>query len=131
MKTFKLRIIAPDRIFYEGVVTAVEFNTTEGQIGILPEHVPTTVFVKPGILNIYEEGELKVAALHAGFAEILQDRVTILAEIVEWPQEIDEDRAQAAAERARERLRTKVPNTDVVRAEAALMRAMTRITLVR
>ena len=131
MKTFKLRIIAPDRIFYEGTATAVEFHTTEGQIGILPEHVPTTVFVKPGILNIYEEGELKVAALHAGFAEILQDRVTILAEIVEWPQEIDEDRAQAAAERARERLRTKAPGTDVVRAEAALMRAMTRIRLVQ
>lgn len=85
MEQFKLRIITPDRVFYEGEVDMVEFNTTEGEIGILPGHIPMTVLIKPGILTITEADATKEAALHAGFAEILQDGVTILAEIVEWP----------------------------------------------
>ena len=53
-KSFNLRIITPDRIFYEGEVDMVEFNTTEGQVGVLPGHIPLNVIVKPGILNIHE-----------------------------------------------------------------------------
>ena len=82
---FLLRIITPDRVFYENQVDMVEFNTTEGEVGILPGHIPMTVIVKPGVLCIGEpEGE-KLAALHAGFAEILPEGVTILAEGIEWP----------------------------------------------
>ena len=79
--TFKLKIITPDRIFYEGEASMVEFNTTEGEIGVYRAHVPTTVIVAPGILTITESDGQKEAALHAGFAEILQERVTIMAEI--------------------------------------------------
>ena len=96
---FLLKIITPDRIFYEGEASMVEFNTTEGEIGIYKEHVPTTVIIAPGILTITEENEQKQAALHAGFVEILQDKVTIMAEIVEWPDEIDLERAQEALQR--------------------------------
>ena len=63
----------------------MEFNTTEGEIGILPGHIPMTVIVKPGVLNITERESEKKAALHAGFAEILPEGVTILAEIIELP----------------------------------------------
>lgn len=130
-KNFTLRVITPERIFYEGQVDMVEFNTTEGEIGILPGHIPLTVIVKPGILNIYEPGGEKEAALHAGFAEILPDGVTILAEIVEWPGEIDRDRAQAALDRARERLSSHTPETDIARAETALQRAVARIEVLK
>ena len=130
-KSFNLRIITPERVFYEGEVEMVEFNTTEGQVGVLPGHIPLTVIVKPGILNIYEaEGE-KMAALHAGFAEILPEGVTILAEIIEWPGEIDENRAAAARERAEERLRSRTPETDIARAETALQRAIARIQVLK
>ncbi|MCM1190259.1 MAG: ATP synthase F1 subunit epsilon [bacterium] len=129
--SFLLRVITPDRIFYEKQVQMVEFNTTEGEIGVLPGHVPLTVILKPGILDITEDGQDKIAALHAGFAEILPDRVTILAEIIEWPEEIDGERAAAAKERAEERLRTKTPETDVMRAETALQRAIARIQVLR
>ncbi len=129
--SFLLRIITPDRLFYENQVEMVEFNTTEGEIGVLPGHIPLTVIVKPGILDITEGEGDKVAALHAGFAEILPDRVTILAEIIEWPEEIDEGRAQAAKERAEERLRSKTAETDVARAETALLRAVARIQALR
>ena len=128
---FQLRIITPDRVFYEGEATMVEFNTTEGQIGVLPGHIPLTVIVKPGILKIHESEEEKEAALHSGFAEILPEGITILAEVVEWPQEIDESRAQAAMERAEQRLKSKSPDTDIARAETALLRALARIQVLK
>ena len=131
MSEMMLKIITPDRIFYEGPVSAVEFNTTEGEIGVLPEHVPMTVIVKPGILVIDEDGQEKTAALHAGFAEILPDRVTILAETIEWPNEIDEERAIAAKERAIERLQKRTSDVDETRAETALLRALARINVLR
>ena len=62
--------------------------------------------------------------------EILEDKVTILAEIIEWPDEIDRKRAEEAKARAEERLRTKSPETDILRAEAALKRALARINAV-
>ena len=128
---FTLKIVTPDRVFYQGEVSMVEFNTTEGEIGVLKGHVPTTVIISPGILTITEAEETKEAALHAGFAEILQNEVVILAEIIEWPEEIDEERAKRARERAEERLRTKSPETDILRAETALQRAMARIHVIK
>lgn len=124
---FDLKIITPDQIFFEGKASMVEFNTTEGEIGIYKEHVPTTVIVAPGILTITDGEEQKEAALHAGFVEILQDKVTIMAEIVEWPHEIDLERAQQARQRAEERIAAKSSDIDVARAEVALRRAMARI----
>ena len=107
---FLLRIITPDRVFYENQVDMVEFNTTEGEVGILPGHIPMTVIVKPGVLCIGEP-----------------EGVTILAEVIEWPGEIDESRAVAAKERAEGRLQDKTPDTDIARAETALQRAIVRI----
>jgi len=130
--SFKLNIVEPDGVFYEGEIDMLEFNTTEGEIGVLPGHIPMTVIIKPGIMTIYETGkEEKRAAIHAGFAEILPDQVTILAEIAEWPEEIDEHRAEEALHRAEERLRSRTPETDIARAETALLRAMARIEVLR
>jgi len=131
MDQFKLRIITPDRVFYEGNAKMVEFNTTEGEIGVLPGHIPMTVILKPGILTITEADEVKEAALHAGFVEILPETVTILAEIVEWPSEIDEERAMAAKERAEARIHEHSPQTDMLRAETALQRAIARISVLK
>ena len=128
---FPVRIITPDRIFYENRADMVEFNTTEGEIGVLPGHIPMTVIVKPGVLYIHETGEEKKAALHAGFAEILPESVTILAEVIEWPSEINEDRAKSAMERAERRLQNKAPNTDIAKAETALQRALARIQVLK
>ncbi|MCD7738816.1 MAG: ATP synthase F1 subunit epsilon [Lachnospiraceae bacterium] len=132
MEKFRLQIITPERVFFDQDVEMVEFNTTEGEIGVYAKHIPLTVIIKPGILTIrMENNEAKEAALHAGFVEILPDQVTILAEIVEWPEEIDGARAEAALERARARLASRTPETDIARAETALMRAMARITVIK
>ena len=114
-RNFTLKIITPERIFYEGPVSMVEFNTTEGAIGIYKGHIPMTVMIKPGILTITTEEGRREAALHAGFVEILQDKVTVLAEVVEWPEEIDENRAKAALERAEERIKRHESNTDLAK----------------
>lgn len=128
---YMLRIVTPERLFYEGAVEMVEFNTTEGQIGVLPGHIPLTVIVRPGILVITEPDGKKEAALHAGFAEILPDSITILAEIVEWPEEIDGNRAEAALQRAKERIANRDVQTDMAQAETALLRAMARIEVLK
>lgn len=131
MEDYKLRIITPDRVFYEGTADMIEFNTTEGEIGVLPGHIPMTVIIKPGVLTITEKDEVKEAALHSGFVEILPDRMTILAEVVEWPGEIDLERAEAAKRRAEERIKNHTPETDMARAETALMRAIARIQVLK
>lgn len=131
MEDYKLRIITPDRVFYEGTADMIEFNTTEGEIGVLPGHIPMTVIIRPGVLTITEKDEVKEAALHSGFVEILPDRMTILAEVVEWPGEIDLERAEAAKRRAEERIKSHTPETDMARAETALMRAIARIQVLK
>lgn len=130
-KEFILKVITPDRVFYEGAVKMVEFNTTEGEIGIYQEHIPMTVLVSPGLMAITEESQVKYAALHAGFAQILPEEITILAEVVEWPEEIDLARAEAAKVRAEERLKETSNETDLARAETALHRAIARIHVVK
>ena len=131
-KQFALKIITPERVFYEGAAEMVEFNTTEGEIGVLKKHSPMTVIIKPGILTITEDGDhVKEAALHEGFATILPDQVTIMAEIIEWPAEIDLERAEAAKQRATERIEKADSETDIARAQTALMRAVCRIQAVK
>lgn len=126
-KMFQVKIITPDRIFYTGEAEMIEFTTTSGQIGVYKKHIPLTTVLDPGAVIIHEAGGEKVAAVHAGFAEILPEQVTLLAELAEWPQEIDKTRAEAAKRRAEERLQAKTEDIDVARAEFALRKALTRI----
>ncbi|MBQ7565221.1 MAG: ATP synthase F1 subunit epsilon [Lachnospiraceae bacterium] len=127
-RAFSLRIITPERVFYEGDVIMIELTTTEGEIGILKRHIPLTAVVAPGVMYIKEtEEDIKVAALHAGFLEILPDAVTVLAEVVEWPQEIDLNRAEEAKLRAERRLVERELGTDLNRASLALKRSVARI----
>lgn len=125
--SFKLQVVTPDEMFYEGEASMVELTTTEGQIGVYANHIPLTAIVAPGVLHIHEASEVKKAALHAGFIEILPDQITILAEVVEWPDQIDVKRAEEARVRAERRLKENKAETDVVRAELAMKRALTRL----
>lgn len=127
---FDLKIITPDRVFYSGKASFLELNIVEGEIGIYKNHIPMTTVLEPGIATITEEGgNKKEAALHTGFMEILGDRITILAEIAEWPDEIDRNRAQEAKIRAERRLQNDKSNINITRAELALHKALVRIEL--
>ena len=89
---FDIEIITPDRVFYKGETDFLEFNTQNGEIGVYKNHIPLTTVLAPGIVTIHNGDEEKIAAIHSGFAEILGDKVTFLAELAEWPDEIDIDR---------------------------------------
>ena len=123
MKTFRLLVNTPDRVFYNDDVTMVELSTTE--------HIPLTSVLVPCVMNIHVDGDVKKAAVHGGIVEILQDKVTVLAEIAEWPEEIDVNRANEAKTRAERRLSSNDPQIDVVRAEAALKRSLARLGAAR
>lgn len=124
---FKVEIITPDRVFFTGEADMIEFNTGDGQIGVYKNHIPLTTVLEPGVVVIHNDDQQKVAAVHAGFAEILGEKVTILAELAEWPDEIDINRAEAAKQRAEDRIAAKSETLDLKRAEYALHKALTRI----
>lgn len=125
-KLFKLEIISPDKIFYSNDVFMAEYNTTEGEVGVYANHIPMTQILSPGVLTITEnETTQKKAALHTGFVEITQEKVTVLAESAEWPEDIDVKRAEEARIRAERRI-SSGGSIDMQRAELALKRALIR-----
>ena len=127
---FKLSIISPDRVFTEVEAEFLEFTSTEGELGIYAQHIPLTTILEPCVMKIHNEGEVKKAAILGGFVEILKDKITVLAEDAQWPDDIDVARAKAAKKRAEDRLTAKQEGTDMLRAEAALKRAIARINTV-
>ncbi len=121
---FELKIITPERVFYEGKVSYTSFTTMEGEVGIYAGHEPMTMLLYPGVLSIHEESGVKKAALHAGFVEVTPESVNVLAQIAEWPEEIDRNRAEEARIRAERALRE---DGSTLREEMALRKAIARI----
>lgn len=128
---FELKIIEPDGMFYEGQASFLEFASVMGEMGVYANHIPLTTILAPGVVKIHNDGQVKKAAVMGGFIEIQKDRITVMAENAEWPDEIDVERAKAAKQRAEERLQKKETGLDMARAEAALKRAMARIGAAR
>ena len=128
-KMFRLEIISPDKIFYAGDVVMAEYNTTEGEVGIYAGHIPMTQIIAPGRLTITEESGQKIAALLSGFVEITPEKVTILAYAVEWPENIDVERAKEAKIRAERRIGSGKDDVDMARAELALKKALIRLSV--
>lgn len=124
----KLKVVAPERIFFEGETSFLEFTTTEGDMGVYPGHIPLTAIIAPGVLRIHDGEQNREAALMSGFVQILPEGVTILAESVEWPDEIDANRAKEAEIRARRRIEDG-SGIDLNRAELALKRALLRLRM--
>ncbi|MDD2981209.1 MAG: ATP synthase F1 subunit epsilon [Hespellia sp.] len=128
---FELKIITPDAMFYEREADFVEFTATTGEMGVYAQHVPTTTILEPCVVTIHNGDEQKKAAVAGGFVEILKERITIMAEDANWPEDIDLERAKKAKERAEKWLTRKDDaKTDVARAETALKRAIARIEAV-
>jgi len=125
--TFYLEILTPDRKFFWGEVESLIVNTPSGQIGILKDHMPIVAVVEVGIVKIKKDGNWLEAVLGQGFMEVKQNRTVIIADTAEWPDEIDINRAKAAKERAMERILRRENQTEYIRSQAALARAMARL----
>lgn len=128
-KLFQVQVICPECVFFDGEAEMLELKTSEGDIGVLAGHIPLTAVIAPGVMRIMNGGEVKEAALHEGFVEILGDKVIVLAEACEWPDEIDLNRANEAKIRAERRLKGTEGEIDEVRAELALRKSLLRIDL--
>jgi len=123
----RLEIVTPDRSVVADSVDEVEIPAADGYLGVLPGHTPMLAMLQIGELWYRQGSEKHYVAIAFGFAEVLPDRVTILAELAERPDEIDIARAEAARKRAEARLTSPPPDMDFERVRVALMKAMIRI----
>lgn len=130
MTPFKLQIVTPDRLFFEGEVESVIVRTIEGDIAILKDHINYVGILDIGNARIKVDGKQKIAVIAGGFVQVDEEKTTILTEAAEWPEEIDLDRAQKAKEKAQSAMNGKGGEMDMVSAEAKLKRAITRINSV-
>ncbi|MGH9564493.1 MAG: F0F1 ATP synthase subunit epsilon [Candidatus Angelobacter sp.] len=126
IETIQLEVVTPERLVVKDAAEDVQIPGKTGYLGILPGHAPLITEIAVGEISYHTSGQLRRLAVAWGFAEVLPDKVTILAETAERPEEIDVNRAQAARQRAEEELRKAGPGGDVD-AQAALQRAKARL----
>ncbi|TCO78803.1 F0F1 ATP synthase subunit epsilon [Marinisporobacter balticus] len=129
--TFELEIVTPDKKFYEGSVERIVIRTTNGDIGILKDHMFTVSPLQIGAIKIKQEGKYKEAACAGGFIQVKEEKTTIITDSAEWADEIDIKRAEEAKKRAEERLHKSTEDIDMLRAKAALKRALTRLQVAK
>ena len=127
--TFFLKIIAANRVFYQGRVRSVIIPEFDGQKEILAHHEDMVIAVDEGEMKFQEENSTEWihAVIGIGFIQIINNRVTLLVETAEKPEEIDILRAQEAKERAMEQLRQKQSIQEYYHSSTSLARAMTRL----
>jgi F-type H+-transporting ATPase subunit epsilon len=129
MSTFLLEIVTPERKVYAEDVNMVIVRGAEGELGILPNHIPLVTPLRIGKVTIKKDRSEQVVAVNGGFIEVRKDKVVILAESAELPGDIDVERAAAAKQRAEQRLTAKREEYDYRRAEMALQRATNRLDI--
>ncbi|HEY5584552.1 MAG TPA: F0F1 ATP synthase subunit epsilon [Ruminiclostridium sp.] len=129
MATFFLEVITPERKFFSGEAEGVIFKSIDGEMGVLAKHAPTVAAVAVGPLKINAQGKWIDALVTDGFAKIMPDKVVILVDTAEYPEEIDVNRAKAAKDRAQERLQKQLGQLEYMRSKAALSRAMARLKI--
>lgn len=129
MDTFGLKIIASDKVFYEGRCRKLIIPAPDGEKGILPNHENMVIAIAVGTAKVELAGEeeWRELAVGTGFAEIVNNRVTLLVDTAERPEDIDVRRAQEQQERAEEQMRQKQSTQEYYHTQASLARAMTRL----
>ena len=128
MKKFRLRVLAADRPFFEGECVSLRVQLSDGQYGVLADHVPTVAAIVPGVLRYsLPDGSTETVFASEGILKIENNDVLVLATTVERPEEIDETRARRSAEAAREELLRKLTAQEYKEAEARLSRAIGRL----
>ena len=129
MSSFNLKVISANRIFFDGRCRSVVIPDMDGEKEILAHHEDLVIAIQDGEMRFQEDGasEWRHAIVGRGFAQIAHNRVTILVETAESPEEIDVARAREAKARAEEQLRQKQSIQEYYHSSASLARAMTRL----
>jgi F-type H+-transporting ATPase subunit epsilon len=129
MTPFKLQIVTPDRVFYEGETDNLIVKTTVGDKGILARHEPYVAALGIGKIRVSLNGSFRAAAISSGILKVGRDRTVILAQSCEWEDEIDVKRAEAAKRTAEERLKQNLSARETDMAEFKLKRALNRLSI--
>ena len=127
MTPFSLKIITPEKTFFEGTTTQIIAKTTTGNVGILHGHVPYVANLVSSPFKIEIEGTLKEAALSGGFIKVSGDEVIVVTNAIEWADEIDVARAERSKQNAEERMKRHESQKEFDRAEKKLKRALNRL----
>ena len=128
---FRLEVVTAERLVYSEDVDAVIAPGTEGELGILPNHAPLLTALSYGELLVRKGSEESSIAVGGGFLEVRPDKVVVLADMAERAEEIDLNRAEEARKLAEESIAVHPAEADLLRAEAALRQAETRLRIVR
>ena len=131
MAPMRVEIITAEREVYSEDVDTLVAPGIEGELGILPHHAPLMTALQPGEIHIRRDGEDVFMAVSSGFLEVMDNKVTILADTAERSDEIDEARVQEAMKRAEERIQRRESDMDLERAVAALRRSQARLKVVQ
>ena len=132
MKTIELKIVTPDKVVYDGEVEGVSFPTVEGEITVLPGHIPIISAIKPGELKIKKGGKIEFFAVAKGVIEVDGKRITMLADAAEKAEDIDEKRAEEARSKAKKLMAEKRGDEEgYTEAMAELERALSRLKIAR
>lgn len=130
-ETFQLEIVTPEKKVVDTVAEEVQIPAKNGYLGVMPGHAPLITELSVGEITFREGASEQRLAVAWGFAEVLPNKVTILAETAERPSEIDVERARKAKERAEQRLSSGDSSVDVERALDALQRAEARLDVAK
>ena len=127
-----LEIVTPEGVTFTGEVTSVVIPSTEGELGILPDHVGLIVQLEPGELRATHEGKEIILAVGGGFAEVLSNRVAVLTDMAVREDEIDEQAAEQAMRRAEQAMREKkLEGEEYATVAAALQRSIAQLKVKR
>ena len=131
MNTMRLEIVTPDAVVYSEEVDMVTLPAVDGQIGILPMHVPLMTQMVPGEMIVRKNGQDQSLAVGEGLVEITNDHVAILTDLAVAAENIDEAKAEEAQQRAEARLREKLSADEVASVNAALARSLAQLRVKR
>lgn len=123
------RVVTPSGVYKEMDTTILNVVSTDGQLGILPKHIPLVTMLKISEMTTVENGSRESYAISGGLLYFENDQAMILVDSIENKKDIDLERAKAAMERAQDRLNSKRADIDMVRAQAALLRAINRVKI--
>ena len=127
MNAFRLKIVSPDGLIFDGQAQQLTVRTTSGEMGILAGHIPCVAPLGMGRATVVLEGETRYAACIGGMVSVLNGQVKLVPTTFEWAEEIDADRAEAALQRAKKAISSKEStDTDIRLAEAKIRRALVR-----
>ncbi|MBN1970128.1 MAG: F0F1 ATP synthase subunit epsilon [Candidatus Delongbacteria bacterium] len=130
MKKLKIEILSPEGLVFSGEGNHVRAPGSNGDFGVLPDHAPFFTSLKLGRISIDLDGSKTVLSVSGGYAEVLDNKISILAESSELQENIDLERAKLARDRAYERLNSGDTSIDIERARFSLMRALNRLSIV-